>query len=337
MNAPAHFAFAATSRRRAAAPALLLAAGACVLATACSAGGSPAGDTMGPAAGAPGRAVPGGSGAAAHAVPAPALRPATGEASAGTAAGAGQTAGLAAVPLPGGQSVIFTASLSLRAQNVQAAVARATQLAESAGGYVSGEHASVVQAGKHAGPVVTIQFKVPAAAYQPTLIALGGLGTRRSETQQAQDVTGTVADVNSRVASAEAAIAQLRKLLTRAGSVGGLLTVQEQINQEEASLEALQSQQRALARETTYAAISLTVTRTAPPPAGHHHHPAAAGFLRGLTAGWHALRTAVAWLLTVAGAVLPFLIPAGLVALAVIAGRRWWLGRRRAGASTAAE
>src|SRR5262249_48823133 len=155
------------------------------------------------------------------------------------------------------------------------------------------------------------------------------------ETQQAQDVTGTVADVNSRVASAEAAIAQLRKLLTRAGTVGGLLTVQEQINQEEASLEALQSQQRALARETTYATISLTVTRTAPPPA-RHHHQAGAGFLRGLTAGWHALRTAVTWFLTVAGAVLPFLIPAGLAAVAAIAGRRWWLGRRRAGASPAA-
>jgi hypothetical protein len=242
-----------------------------------------------------------------------------------------------AVPLPGAQSVIFTASLSLRTRNVQATVAGATRLAESAGGYVSGEHASVVQAGRHAAPVVNIQFKVPAAAYQPTLTALGGLGTKRSETQQAQDVTGTVADVNSRVTSAKAAIAQLRKLLTRAGSVSGLLTVQEQINQQEASLEALQSQQRALARETTYATISLTVTRTAPPPAVHHHHKAAAGFLRGLTAGWHALRTTVTWLLTVAGAVLPFLVPVGLAALAAIAGRRWWLGRRRADTNPAAE
>lgn len=254
---------------------------------------------------------------------------------AGAPAAAGKTAGLAAVPLPGGQSVIFTASLSLRTRNVQATVARATQLAQSAGGYVSGEHARIAQTGQHAVPVVNIQFKVPAAAYQPTLTALGGLGTRRSETQRAQNVTGTVADVNSRVTSAEAAIAQLRKLLTRAGSVGGLLSVQEQINQEEASLEALQSQQRALARATTYATISLTVTRTAPQPAPHHRQRA--GFLRGLTAGWHALRTAVTWLLTVAGAVLPFLIPAGLVTLAAILGRRWWLGRRRAGASPAAE
>jgi hypothetical protein len=330
MTAPVHLVSVSTPRGRAVAQALLLAAGACVLAAGCSAGGSSAGATMGTAVGTPNRAASSG-------VHAPsAASPAGGSFGAGASAAAGKTAGLAAVPLPGGQSVIFTASLSLRTWNVQATVARATQLAESAGGYVSGEHASVVQAGKHATPMVDIQFKVPAAAYQPTLTALGGLGTKRSETQRAQDVTGTVADVNSRVASAEAAIAQLRKLLTRTGSVGGLLSVQDQINLEEASLEALQSQQRALARETAYATISLTVARTAPASA-HHRHQAAAGFLRGLTAGWHALRTAVTWLLTVAGAALPFLIPAGLAALAAIAGRRWWLGRRRAGASPAAD
>jgi hypothetical protein len=324
MTAPVHHVFA--PRRRAAAQAVLLAAGACVLAAGCSSAGTPSGTTAGLQRAASGN------------VSAPsAARPANGTSAAGAAASAGKTAGLAAVPLPGGQSVIFTASVSLRARDVPGTVARATRLAESAGGYVSRENARVVRAARHATPVVNIQFKVPAAAYQPTLTALSGLGTKRSETQRAQDVTGTVADVNSRVASAQAAIAQLRRLLTRAGSVGGLLNVQEQINQEEASLEALQSQQRALARETTYATISLTVTRTAPPPARSHHHPAGAGFLRGLTAGWHALRTTVTWLLTLAGAMLPFLVPAGLVALAAIAGRRWWLGRRRASASPAAD
>ena len=324
MTAPVYRVFA-PPRRRAAAHAVLLAAGACVLAAGCSSAGTTSPTTAGL-----GRA-------AVATVPAPgAAGPANGTSGAGAVASAGKTAGLAAVPLPGGQSVIFTASLSLRTRDVPGTVARATRLAESAGGYVSRENARGVLAARHATPVVNIQFKVPAAAYQPTLTALSGLGTKRSETQQAQDVTGTVADVNSRVASAQAAIAQLRRLLTRAGSVGGLLNVQEQINQEEASLEALQSQPRALARETTSATISLMVTRTAPPPARHHHR-AGAGFLRGLTAGWHALRTAIAWLLTVAGAVLPFLIPAGLAVLAVIAGRRWWLGRRRAGANPAAE
>ena len=183
------------------------------------------------------------------------------------------------MPLPGGQSVIFTATLSLRATDLRATVARATQLAQAAGGYVSGEHASMTQS-RHAKAMVSIQFKVPAADYQSTLSALGALGTKRSETQQAQDVTGTVADVNSRVASAEAAIAQLRKLLSRAGTVSGLLNVQEQINQEEASLEALQSQQRALARETSYATISMTVTGPPPPRTHHHQHPGRGRFPR---------------------------------------------------------
>jgi uncharacterized protein DUF4349 len=328
MTAPVHLVPVPAPRRRAAAQALLLAVGACALAAGCSAGGASPGATMGTAA--HGQAASG-----SFAAPSAAL-PANGASGAGSVSAGGKTAGLAAARLPGGQSVIFTASLSLRARNVQGTIARATRLAGSAGGYVSGEHAKTVRAGQRALPVINIQFKVPAAAYQRTLTALGGLGAKRSETRRAEDVTGAVADVNSRVASAKAAIAQLRKLLTRAGSVGGLLSVQEQINQEEASLEALQSQQRALARETTYATISLTVTRTAPAPAQRHGHPAAAGFLRGLTAGWHALRTAVAWLLTVAGAALPFLIPAGLATLAVIAGRRW-LGRRRAGASPAPE
>jgi Domain of unknown function (DUF4349) len=76
----------------------------------------------------------------------------------------------------------------------------------------------------------------------------GRLGTQLSLRQQAQDVTEQVADLNSQVTSYEAAIAQLRALLTHAGSVGDLLSVQNQINVEESSLESMQAQ-RALSHE----------------------------------------------------------------------------------------
>jgi hypothetical protein len=312
--------------RRAAAWTLLLTVGACLLAAGCSSGGSSGGASTNGAAARDG-AVP-----AALPAHAPAVSAGT---SAGGATGSGASAGLTAVPVPGGQSVIFTATLSLRAGDIQATVAKATQLAQAAGGYVSGEHANMT-ASRRNKAMVSIQFKVPAADYQSTLGALSALGGKRSETQQAQDVTGTVADVNSRVASAEAAIAQLRTLLSRAGTVGGLLTVQEQINQEEASLEALQSQQRALARETSYATISMTVTGTPSPRAGGQPHQGVAGFLGGLAAGWRGLRVVVAALLTLAGAVLPFAIPLGLAAWAAIATRRW-LGRRRSASARPAD
>ena len=305
--------------------AVLAAVGACLLAAGCSSGGASAGGTM------TGHSLA--NNAAAPAAPPGHVPGASGVHAAGSGAAA-RSAGLTALRLPG-QAVIFTATLSLSAPTVQATVARATQLTEAAGGYVSGEHATMTQS-RHARATVNIQFKVPAAVYQSTLGALAGLGTRRSETQQALDVTGTVADVNSRVASAEAAIAQLRKLLTRAGTVGGLLTVQEQINAEEATLEALQSQQRALARETSYATITMTVIGPPPPPALRNHpHLAAAGFLGGLVAGWRALRAVVAVLLTLAGAMLPFVIPLGLIALAAAAARRWLSRRRSASARPA--
>ena len=132
MTAPVSRLTAPPSRpRRAAAWTLLLTVGACLLAAGCSSGGTSA------------------SGTSAGSVPAPAALPGRAAgAPAGNAAGSagsGASAGLTAVPLPGGQSVIFTATLSLRATDIQATVARATQLAQAAGGYVSGEHASMTQ------------------------------------------------------------------------------------------------------------------------------------------------------------------------------------------------
>jgi Domain of unknown function (DUF4349) len=233
-------------------------------------------------------------------------------------------------------AIIHTASLTVRVANVQAAASRATHIAALAGGYVATEQTALSRE-RSVQSVINIQFKVPATAYQATLTALAGLGTRLSESQQAQDVTQTVADVSSRVASAQAAIAQLRRLLTRTGSVSGLLSVQDQINQEEASLEALQSQQRALAGETTFATISMVIVSTLPAHHQHHHakKKAAGGFVGGLTAGWHALGTVAGAVFTATGAVLPFAIVLALLALAVYAARRR-LARRKAGPGPAA-
>ena len=196
-------------------------------------------------------------------------------------AGTGRSAaggGAALTDLASSQAIIYTASLTVRAASLTGAAATATQLTRAAGGYVSAENTALDRA--HPGQsTVSLQLKIPVASYQPMLGALAGLGTRLAESQHAQDVTQTVADVTSRVASAQAAITQLRKLLARAGSVSSLLTVQNQINTEEASLEALQAQQRALAHETTFGTVSLLLVGHA---GGHvvKHHQAVGWFPR---------------------------------------------------------
>jgi hypothetical protein len=235
----------------------------------------------------------------------------------------GVTSKLANLVVPN-RSIIYTANLTLRVVKKETVTGQADQAANyvtAVGGYVSGEQ-QIGPPGKHQVPQIDLTLKIPVAQYGPVLAKLKTLGHPMSFGSHAVDVTQEVADVGSRVASAQAAIKQLRALLSKAGSVGALLNVQETINRQESDLEALLSQQRALAHETSYATISVVLV-------GQHAHVAhkpkksSPGFLAGLKGGWHALGTVVGWLVTVLGSVLPFLIP--IAVIAAIA----WEGRRR--------
>ena len=261
------------------------------------------------------------SAAAGGAVAAPAAAPASAP-NAGSAPGAGQA--IAATKLrPSGQQLIYTAQLTVRARNVSDAVSRATAIAATAGGYVASEKASS-DPNHPDRSTATVQLKIPVAGYAVTLAGLSGnaLGKQLSLQQQTQDVTQQVADTGSRVASDEAAIAQLRALLSRAGNVGDLLSVQNQINSEESDLEAMLAQQRALNRETAYATVTVAIVGPKAVPKPVKSKPAP-GLSNGLSAGWHAFRTSLSWLLAVIGAIAPF---AAVIALLGALG--YW-GRRR--------
>ena len=119
-----------------------------------------------------------------------------------------------------------------------------------------------------------------------------------------------------------AAIARLRSLYNRAGSISQVLSVENALAPREADLEALEAEQRALASQTATATINLhLLTLAAPTPTKHH----ASGFLSGLQNGWDAFVASVRWLLAALGALLPF-----LAVLAAIGGGLLILRRRRA-------
>jgi hypothetical protein len=284
-----------------------------VLAAGCSAGGSNSSSTAQGAKAAPAQAR------------APGAVDAAGAGSAST--GSAQAGKSAALPAPAGQAIVYTASLTVRARDVSRAAGQAARIVSAAGGYVSSEN-TLLDRAHPAQSTVNLELKIPAAAYPVILGTLStALGTRVSMSQQAQDVTQTVADVTSRVRSAQAAITQLRALLAHAGSVGDLLTVQNQINQEESDLESLQSRERALSHEISYATVTLVLV-SKPRVAVKGHPKLAGGFLGGLKAGWHGLRVLVSLLLTGVGAALPFAALAALAGYGAYCARRWLLRRR---------
>jgi hypothetical protein len=267
--------------------------------------------------------------AAGQAAPTAAAAQAAGGASrSSSGGGTGTTARLAPAA-----SIIYTAQLTVRASNVGSAAAQAAQIAQGVGGYVSSETTSA-NPDHPSQATATVQLKIPVTSYPTTLGQLASqLGSQLSLHQQAQDVTQQVADVNSQVTSAEAAIAQLRTLLSHAGSVGDLLSVQNQINQEEANLESMQAQQRALNHQTSYATVTLTLL--GPKAKAAAHRPKAPPTLAGgFGAGWHALRVAVSWTLAFLGAIAPFAAVLAVAGFAIYRGRRW-LARRRPAAGPA--
>ena len=212
------------------------------------------------------------------------------------------------LPLVNGGYKIEVARMTVAvkgAKNVATQANAATGIAEQVGGEVdrddrtSGPHASA-----------SMLLRVPPDALDDTLNALSELGFEKYRSQSVTDVTQRVADVGSRVKSAEESIARLRVLFRHATKIGAIIEIESELNSREADLESLQAQQRALGRETSMASITLalvTAEKKAAPvkPAKKHHDNA---FVGGLKDGWDGFTDAAAWIAKAIGTVLPFIV-----------------------------
>jgi hypothetical protein len=217
---------------------------------------------------------------------------------------------------PGRRAIAYTANLRVRVKQVEPATAKAKELVDAAKGYVANERTY------SATPSARLDFQVPAERYTEVLDALAEqLGEKVSLEQSAEDVTEQIADVDSRVASAEAALKRLRTLLGQARTVGEVLQVSEEVDRRQADLDALKARQKSLSQRVKEASITLVVSEEDEAEQG------SPGFLGGLEAGWEDFTGFLSGLLTAVGWLLPF--SPFLVALFFL-GR--FLYRRRPGA-----
>ena len=203
------------------------------------------------------------------------------------------------------QFIVYTAKLRVSTPNVDQATAKAKQLTLAAGGYVQNESSA-------AGSETTITLKIPSDRHATVLNDLSRLGTRLSLTQNTEDVAREVADVDSRVKSAEAVLASFRRLLDRTTTVQEIINVQEEITERQAELEALQARQRALQHSTRYATTTLVLTTPPRPDAPPEKDEG--GFVGGLKGGWATFTTFLSAVALVVGWLLPFLALAALFA-----------------------
>jgi hypothetical protein len=240
----------------------------------------------------------------------------------GGAAQANAPAGKPNLPAATGQrSIIYTGSITVRVDNVNAKAAQLTSLTIGVGGLIGGDERHMDN-GKS---TATVTLRIPAAKFTETLDEIGKLGTEQTRTVSTQDVTATVIDVAARIQSQQASVDRVRALLARAQSIADITSIESELARRESDLEALQAQQRNLADLTALSTIAVTLLGpdAAEPP---KPKPAETGFLAGLRSGWHAFAASVQVVLTVVGAILPFAVAIGVPVWLVLL----WLRRRRA-------
>ncbi|GGK85373.1 hypothetical protein Ppa06_44920 [Planomonospora parontospora subsp. parontospora] len=228
-----------------------------------------------------------------------------------------QTEQVQAVPTE--RAIVYTAQMTVRAEDVAASAETAKRIVTAAGGYLSQEKSDAFGGGEASS---TLVFKIPPAGYPGVVDRFGKeLGKRESVQQNTEDVTEEVADVESRLKSARSALDSLRALLKRADTIGQVLEVEREISNREAELESLQARQKKLASLTGMATLTLNlIGPVAEAPEPPEEEPG--GFLSGLEAGWDAFVTTVKVGLTVLGALLPWLLVIVPVWLAIALGLR---------------
>ncbi|MDA2814085.1 DUF4349 domain-containing protein [Nocardiopsis sp. RSe5-2] len=220
------------------------------------------------------------------------------------------------------RQVVHTAMMTVESDDVEEAAEEAKSLVADAGGHVASESVSPSDSGPAS---ATLVAKVPQEGYDAALDELAGLGERVSLEREAEDVTEEVADVDSRVESAEASLDRLRDLLAEAEDVQDVLKVEKEISDRQAELEALQARQKALSESTSFGTVELHLREPSDRPTSDGGD--FIGFTGGLAYGWQALVVVAGGIAVAAGWLLPFLVVAAVLLAPVV----WW--RRRTGRS----
>ncbi|MBT2485668.1 MULTISPECIES: DUF4349 domain-containing protein [unclassified Microbacterium] len=225
------------------------------------------------------------------------------------------------------REIIATANATLQVDDVQAATAAITQLAEDRGGYVesvevgratvSDEASDSMPAAPVDSDYGRITVRIPSDDLPDAITALGESGEVLSSSISRQDVTSVAIDLRARADATRASVERLTALMAQSGSVSELIEAEVALTERQAQLESYEQQLAALEDQVAMSTLQVDLTRSAAPTAADP-----AGFSDGLLAGWNGLVVSLNALVIALGFVLPWLVIAGAVALVI------WLVRR---------
>ncbi|MFV2125341.1 DUF4349 domain-containing protein [Micromonospora sp. LOL_013] len=216
----------------------------------------------------------------------------------------------------GNRSIIYSGSITVQVTDVPAKASEAATIATSVGGFVGRDQRSEYESYGRA----TLELRVPAEQFDQVVERLSRLGKEVSRELTTQDVTEEVLDLDARITTQQARVRSGRALLAEAETLADLVMLESELAKREADLASLEARKRGLDDLVTLSRITVElIGPDATPPVDDESE---LGFLAGLGAGWRAFVGSMQVLVTVLGALLPWLIALGVPTLGV-----FWLVR----------
>ncbi len=151
--------------------------------------------------------------------------------------------------------IVRTGELTIQVTDLAAALRDGDAAVIHVGGYVGGS-SRTADGGRDTAQVT---YRIPSAAWGPTLDALHALATTVvSEQIKTEEVTGQVVDLTARIANLRATETALQAIMARATKISDVLDVQEQLTTTRGEIEKLVADKEHLEDRATYGNLAVT-------------------------------------------------------------------------------
>jgi hypothetical protein len=151
--------------------------------------------------------------------------------------------------------IVYTGSLNMVVDDLQASLAKARTAVLATGGYIGASQEN--NDGDRS--VATITYRIPATRWEDSLSALRGIASKVvGEQTQATEVGGQIVDLEARLRNLRASEEVLVGIAKGTGKVSDLLEVQQRISEVRGQIEQIDGQRAQLLDQAAYGTLVTT-------------------------------------------------------------------------------
>jgi hypothetical protein len=158
---------------------------------------------------------------------------------------------------PFGAALAITASVTVQVPDVRQTVIDLPDLITAKGGAIFD---SQIEVGDPERATATITVKVRPQDLERLISGLSGVGDLTTRTQDTEDVTDQIADIESRLATAQASVDRVRALLASAVDLDDIVKIENELTIRETALEQLLAGQRNVTGRVQLATLTIILT-----------------------------------------------------------------------------